>query len=192
MDADEQSQLEEKRSDPSDSGPGAGHAEGEPPDDAARRLRLADEDVARLARQIAEENDRLNRTVHGIVLPAYKADQFRKVLAGEPLFPQGGASKKDRAKTARCHVDAFSHNDDYTFVTLRGESFLLKGRCSEIIRILDTAQLHGHPDVRKDKIAVDLNCDASRFRVSDSFRGQPGSYKALIKSNGKGFYRLNV
>jgi hypothetical protein len=86
MDADEHSQHEEERSDPSDTGPGEGHAEGERPGEADGRLRLDDEDVARLARQTAEESDRLSRTVFGVVLPAYKAEQFRKVLAGEPPF----------------------------------------------------------------------------------------------------------
>ena len=68
MDTDEQSQPEEEPTDPNDrTNPGEGQAEGE----HAGRLRLDDGDVARLARQIAAESDKLRRTYRGLVFPAH-------------------------------------------------------------------------------------------------------------------------
>jgi hypothetical protein len=85
----------------------------------------------------------------------------------------------------------FSHNPDYSSVMLCGRSHLLKGRAAEVVRILHQRSVEGHPWVAKAFLATELNWDGedADFRVRDVFRDRE-TYKALVDSDGKGFYRL--
>jgi hypothetical protein len=86
-------------------------------------------------------------------------------------------------------VRAFSHNEGYTSVKMGEDDFLLSGRQSEIIRLLDEALGNGHPWVHKDTIAAELNVHGN-FRVRDAFRRKLEAYSVLIQSNQIGNYRL--
>ena len=161
-----QSQPEEARSDPHDyAGPGEGEAEGEPPGEDAGRLHLADEDVTRLARQVAEEGDRMRRTYRGVVFSEGVAERFRKTAdqAQSSFYRRqmagDGTGKQEPSGTSRFSED-FSHNDDYSSVKLHGQAYLLQGRAADVVKTLHEALRSGHPWVHKDHIAVELIYDA--------------------------------
>jgi hypothetical protein len=83
------------------------------------------------------------------------------------------------------------HSEDYISVTLHGRTWVLTSRQAQMIKILHEAHESGMPDVRIDRILVELGATASQWQ--DTWKSSPEARRALIKSGlRKGTLRLNL
>jgi hypothetical protein len=85
----------------------------------------------------------------------------------------------------------FTHSKDYSSATLRGETYTLTSRQSQMIGILHEAQTQEKPDVTIARILEELGTTNSRWQ--DTWKTNRAARTALIKvGTRKGTLRLNV
>ena len=87
--------------------------------------------------------------------------------------------------------EVFTHSQDYTTVTIRGQSFVLSKNQAKCIKILHEALKQDPPWLSREAINQKIR-GGKKGRVPDLFRDKSDAYKALVDSPHKGKYRLNV
>jgi hypothetical protein len=86
----------------------------------------------------------------------------------------------------------FVHDPDYRSVTLDGVSFTLSPRQAAAVRILHRAHRAGTPDLPWEAIKGQLEAiDYYPDRMHDVFKSV-ANWKALVRSDKRGFFRLNL
>jgi hypothetical protein len=84
-------------------------------------------------------------------------------------------------------TESFTHNDDYSVVTLGGQAFDLGEKQASVVRQLHQVALTGKPWLRGSRL-LELAMSDSAY-LGDLFKNQK---RQLIESNGHGFYRLRL
>lgn len=98
----------------------------------------------------------------------------------------------DATAPALEEVDGFRHSDDYLSVSTRAGSFTLTPRIATVIRLLHRAHRAGTPDVTFERIRAEPEFEAYE-RLRDIFKPRHlEAFDALIRSSGRGLYRLNM
>lgn len=93
---------------------------------------------------------------------------------------------KDASEPLRTH-SIFSH--DFQLVHLGGEYYQLGAKQSAVVRSLHDAMIAGRPWLHGKTLLKQAGSTGTRLR--DIFRTQP-AWKLLIKSDGRGYYCLNL
>ena len=83
----------------------------------------------------------------------------------------------------------FLHSRDYKEVRCRGHLFQLGAIQSSVVRALHQAALAGQPWQSGKKILT--SADSKCMRMADVFKSK-AAWRQLIKSDGRGNYRLNI
>jgi len=83
----------------------------------------------------------------------------------------------------------FEHDDSYQHVTIRGINFVLGDIQSNVIYLLHKASLTTNP-WRRGKLLLD-EADSEQIKLGELFKKQE-NWRELIKSDGRGGYRLNL
>lgn len=100
------------------------------------------------------------------------------------------ASQKEGNKAADNKEPVFINSKDYHSVTLKGKSFTLTALQAKIIKILHEEYLKGTPSIGEDTILNEIDSQSSR--LVDIFRSTRGAWEALIASDRRGVFRLNI
>lgn len=94
-----------------------------------------------------------------------------------------------RAPGTKQEAPTFIHSRDYKEVRCRGHLFQLGAIQSSVVRALHQAALAGQPWQSGKKILT--SADSKCMRMADVFKSKT-TWRQLIKSDGRGNYRLNI
>jgi len=83
----------------------------------------------------------------------------------------------------------FRPNADYRQVWLRGQKFELTPNQARVVELLHSHRLRGSSSLSQDYILVQL--DIKSANLSQVFRGSKAWGKLIVRSGGRGMYRLN-
>jgi hypothetical protein len=97
-----------------------------------------------------------------------------------------GAATPDGVSTG---LPEFTHNADYSRVTIRHHVFDLSGGLTNVVRLLHEASMTADPWRNGKKLLESAGYD-SMF-LGDVFKRHP-DWRELIEGNGRGLYRLNL
>jgi hypothetical protein len=94
-----------------------------------------------------------------------------------------------RAPGTKQEAPTFIHSRDFKEVRCRGHLFQLGAIQSSVVRALHQAALAGQPWQSGKRILT--SADSKCMRMADVFKSKT-SWRQLIKSDGRGNYRLNI
>ena len=112
-------------------------------------------------------------------------------LAGELIGAASPSPVVDHGLVARPITVPFRHDDQYRHVWLHGQEFSLTAKQALVVKALHVAMLEADPWRRADDLLEAADSDSDK--LSHLFRRfRDPHWSALIRSDGRGGYRLNV
>ena len=88
--------------------------------------------------------------------------------------------------------ELFRHSPDYLSIRFRGKAFSLTSQQAQVIELLHERFKQGIPWLGKERIFIDLRKEFYSGKLKDIFRSRKEAWKALVVSDKKGRYKLNV
>lgn len=102
---------------------------------------------------------------------------------------EGAGSPKRQVAPSTQTRKVFQHSADYRHVWLDGEEFSLTAKQADIVRVLHLRFLDEEPWIHLEELRHEADFESDK--LVHIFRREP-RWKRLIKSDGRGYYRLDI